>query len=49
MKPEDEGVEKFNIKVKYVKKATQWCTTYFIKDKTGKLIQRQSWSMEKPE
>lgn len=41
--------EKLNIKVKYVKAARMWCTTYFVRDKAGKLIQKQEWSSEEPQ
>lgn len=39
---------KENPKIKWVKKASQWCSTYFEEDKKGNLIQRQDWSSEKP-
>ena len=36
-------------KIKFVKKAGQWCRTYFEQDSKGDMIQKQEWSMDKPE
>ena len=36
-------------KIKWVKRANQWClTTYELDKKTNKMVNRQTWSREYP-